>query len=194
MATTNAINTSIPVQPVNGGTGISSPTAHGVVIAEGASNMVSLVLAAGQLLIGTTAGDPVSALLTAGSGISITAASGSITISATGNTPWTDVTGTSQTMLNNNGYVADNASLVTLTLPSTANFGDEIKIVGKGAGGWLIAQNAGQSIKFGNVSTTAGVSGSIASTNANDCVNFVCTTANTTFTVRGSVGQNITYV
>lgn len=108
-------------------------------------------------------------------------------------TTWNDVTGTTQAALVGNGYVADNAALVTITLPSTAVFGSVIPIVGKGAGGWKIAQNAGQTCSFGNKSTTTGVTGSLASTNANDCVDLICTTANSGWTVRSSVG-NITVV
>jgi hypothetical protein len=71
--------------------------------------------------------------------------------------------------------------------------GDVIEIVGEGAGGWLIAQNASQEIRFGDVVTTNGVGGSLASTNAGDCISLVCITANTTWRVKNSVG-NITYV
>ena len=49
----------------------------------------------------------------------------------------------------NNGYIANNAGLVTLTLPDTAALGDEVLVQGKGAGGWLIAQNASETIYFG---------------------------------------------
>ena len=148
----------------------------------------------GQLPIGSTGADPVLATLTAGSGISITNGAGSITISGSGGgLAWTDVTGTSQAMAVNNGYFADNAGLVTLTLPSTAALGSLIAVVGKGAGGWKIAQNAGQTIHFGFVNTTTGTGGSLASTNQYDVVYLVCSTANTDFTVVQSIG-NITVV
>src|SRR5262249_39592527 len=48
-----------------GGTGVSNPTAHGIPIAQGASPFNLVTLGAGQLLIGTTASDPVAAALTA---------------------------------------------------------------------------------------------------------------------------------
>jgi hypothetical protein len=52
-------------------------------IAEGASAMTPIVLTAGQVLIGTTSSDPVGATLTAGTNISITSATGAITINST---------------------------------------------------------------------------------------------------------------
>jgi hypothetical protein len=110
-----------------------------------------------------------------------------------GGLPWTDVTGTTQAMAVHNGYVADNAGLVTLTLPATAAFGSVIAVAGKGSGGWKIAQNASQSIHCGTGTTTTGTGGSISSTNANDCIFILCTTADTTFTMLHSVG-NLTLV
>lgn len=196
MATNNSINSNFPATPAlpaNGGTGLSSPTVHGIMVAEGSSNMNPIVLTNGQLLIGSTGADPVAANLSAGSGISIVNGAGSITISSSGNTPWTEVTGTSQSMAINNGYVANNASLVTLTLPATAAVGDELMIVGKGAGGWLLAQNSGQTVYFGTATTTSGVGGSLASTNRRDCIKLICITANTEFEVVNAVG-NITFV
>ena len=87
----------------------------------------------------------------------------------------------------------DGATLITATLPTTAVLGAEFKIVGKATGLWTIAQNSGQSIVFGNTTTTTGVSGSLSSTLASDCVSLVCTTANNVFTVYNSMG-NLTVV
>jgi hypothetical protein len=197
MATNNAINSNFPATPalpINGGTGVSSPTAHTLPIAEGASNFNFIgPLTNGQLLIGSTGADPIAALITAGSGISIANAAGSITISATGNAPYVEVTTTSQAMVTNTEYTANNASLVTLTLPATANIGDEITVNGKGAGGWLIAQNASQLIHFGSSVTTTGTGGSLASTNQWDNIKLKCITANTTWTIQTAIG-NITIV
>jgi hypothetical protein len=149
----------------------------------------------GQLLIGSTGASPVLAALTAGTNISITNGAASITINATGaaSFAWTDVSGTSQAMVANNGYIADNAALVTLTLPTTAAQGTLISICGNGAGGWTIAQNASQNIKIGSQTTTTGVGGSLSSSNRYDQVEFLCTVANTTWAVRNMVG-NLTYV
>jgi len=88
-------------------------------------------------------------------------------------------------MVADNGYVSNNAGLVTLTLPTTAAFGTAISIIGKGAGGWAIAQNSGQNVQVGSVSSTVGAGGSVASTNRFDSIDLLCTTANTTWTVQG---------
>jgi hypothetical protein len=70
---------------------LSGLTAHGVLIGEGASPLTSIVLGAGQVLIGTTASDPAAATLTQGQNIGITSASGAITIAFTGNLPVTNL-------------------------------------------------------------------------------------------------------
>jgi hypothetical protein len=149
----------------------------------------------GQLLIGNTGGSPTLATLTASTNITITNAGGSITIATSGiaSFSWTDVTGTSQSMAVNNGYIADNSSLVTLTLPSTAAQGTMLRVCGNGSGGWTIAQNASQNIKFGSVTTTTGTGGSLSSSNRYDNVELLCTVANTTWVVMSVIG-NLTYV
>jgi len=106
---------------------------------------------------------------------------------------WNDVTSGSQTMVPNNGYVADFGTLITFTLPTTAAFGTLISVVGLNTGGWIIAQNSGQNIQFGNLSTTHGASGSLASTNQYDQVDLLCIVANLTWTIRGPI-SNLTIV
>jgi hypothetical protein len=145
------------------------------------------------LYVCTTTGSSTTAVwtksitLTAGSGITIAQGGNTITISTSGSAmTWNEVVGTSASMTTNNGYVSNNAGLVTLTLPTTASFGDTLEIIGKGAGGWIIAQGASQQIVVGNASSTAGAGGSVASTNRRDSTQLVCTTANTVWTVRGA--------
>lgn len=162
MATNNATNSAHP-----------NISAHAVLISEGASADVGVILATGQVVVGVTGSDPVAQTL------------------ANVNT-WVDQTTTSVTMAVNTGYVADNVGLVTLTLPVTAALGSVFEVMGKGSGGWTIAEASGQSIKFGNQTTTT-TTGSLSSTNANDCVRLVCTTADTVFTVASSIG-NLTVV
>lgn len=134
------------------------------------------------------------ATLTAGTGISITPSANTITIGVTGPSAftWNEVTGTSASMAVNNGYIANNAGLVTLTLPATAVVGDTIKVMYKGTGGWKIAQNSGQTIRFGNQNTTTGTGGSLQNSQVGDGIELVCITANTDWrNVVGSQG-NIT--
>lgn len=141
-------------------------------------------------------------------GRTLTAANASITISngdgtsgnptfstSGGGFPWTDVTGTTQSLSADNGYVADNAGLVTLTLPSgSVSLGATIKIVGKGAGGWTVAQNANQQIHVGNVASTLGVSGTVSSTNQWDTIELICVTAGTSSIWTARVTGNVTVV
>lgn len=106
---------------------------------------------------------------------------------------WSEVTGTSQSAAVNNAYICNNAGLVTVTLPDTAAVGDIVRVVGKGAGGWSVAQNASEIIHFGNLDSTTGVGGSISSTHRRDAVELVCVVANTEWNVISSHG-NITVV
>lgn len=138
----------------------------------------------GQVLIGSTGSTPVPALITGTAGITVTNGAGSITISGGGGGyTWTEVTGTTQTMSANSGYITNNPALVTLSLPTTAALGTTLSIAGKGAGGWKIAQNAGQEIFFGSSATTIGATGYLASTQQFDSIELLCITANTQWTV-----------
>ena len=108
-----------------------------------------------------------------------------------GGMAWNEVTGTSATMAVNSGYIANNAGLVTLTLPATAPVGTVVAVTGHGAGGWKIAQNASGVIHFASQNTTSGTGGYLASTATYDSAELVCIVANNEWVVRSSVG-NIT--
>lgn len=110
-----------------------------------------------------------------------------------GGITWNEVTGTSQAMIINNGYICNNVALVTCTLPVTVALGSMFEICGKGTGGWKLAQNASQIIHFGNLNTTTGTGGYLASTLTYDAIRLVCITANTDFEILSSIG-NITVV
>jgi hypothetical protein len=110
-----------------------------------------------------------------------------------GGITWNTVSGTSQSAAVNNGYIANNASLVTVTLPSSASVGDMVEIAGKGAGGWKVAQNSGQVIHMDGVDSTTGTGGSLASTVRYDAVRLLCITANTDWLVLSGIG-NLTVV
>ena len=158
-------------------------------------NQYRFSLTNGELLIGSTGNPPVSATLTPGSGISIANNPGSITITATG-TPafmWTNVTGATQTLVSNNGYLANRSSLITFTLPATSTMGDEIIILGYGSGGWTIAQNSGQTIQVGAITSTSGAGGSVSSTGQTDCITLRCAVANDVWIAESFVG-NLTIV
>jgi len=78
-----SLDTALPVG--SGGTGASTLTNGGILLGSGTGAVTPLArLTAGQVVIGSTTGDPVNATLTGGSGIAITEGDGSITIAADG--------------------------------------------------------------------------------------------------------------
>lgn len=104
-----------------------------------------------------------------------------------------EVTGTSQSMAIGTTYIMNNVALVTGTLPTTAAIGSKIRVLGKGAGGWKVAQNASQAIQLGAIVTTTGTGGSLSSSNQWDGVELVCLTANTGWAAYPLIG-NLTTV
>lgn len=107
-----------------------------------------------------------------------------------GGITWNNVAGTTQAAAVNNGYVIGNASQTTVTLPATAALGSEVAIAGKGAGGWILTANGGQTIQMGASATSSG--GSITSSNQWDTIVVVCVTANTTWVVLYAVSSGLT--
>lgn len=178
--TGGSITSITDIAVADGGTGRSTATAYAVICggttATGAHQSIASVGSSGQVLTSNGAG----ALPTFQA-----AASGGLT--------WNEETGTSATMSVDNGYIANNASLVTLTLPTTAAVGDIVEVVGKGAGGWKIAQNSGETIYFVGSSTTTGTGGSVASTAQYDSATLICITANNDWVIKSSTG-NLTIV
>ncbi|QZA59474.1 hypothetical protein [Candidatus Rhabdochlamydia porcellionis] len=216
-----------PLTVANGGTGNTTLTANSLLLGNGTSATTSVPVGTnGQLLIGATGAAPAFATLTLSGGLTQTPGANSLTLTAppitiTGNgvtvtgspvslggavtltvaaggTPWINVTGTTQTISTNTGYIADNAAQVVFTLPATAALGDTFYITGKGSAGtagWQLKQNASQQIFFGSSSTTAGTGGSLTSTNQLDSIRAVCVVAgaSTIWNIINSVG-NITVV
>lgn len=129
-----------------------------------------------------------------GAGIQTSGAGNTVTITAIGaGFTWNTVAGTSQAMIKENGYINANVGLTTFTLPAVAAVGDTFKIAGYGAGGWSMAQNAGQSVYLGNRTSTVGAGGSVASTLAHDSIEIICVVANNEFQILNLVG-NLTVV
>jgi hypothetical protein len=178
MATNNSLNAPIPFGASKGGTGVASPTAHGILVAEGSSPVNPIVLGAGQILVGTTASDPAATTLTAGEGISIASVSGAITITATSQiVTWNTESGTSANLVKDNGYVSTSEALCTFTLPTSVELGDEYQVVALGAGGFkIIPGNTTQTIRLGTSVTTADT-GSLQSTAIGDVIDLVCVDA-----------------
>jgi hypothetical protein len=125
--------------------------------------------------------------------VTINSSTGEMGVGTNSIVAWNNVTGTSATMVAGQGYVANNAGLVTLTLPSSSAIGDTFKIITKGAGFCKIAQNASQTIRYGGSTTTSGVGGSLTSTVIGDCLEIV-STADDEFYVTNSQGTAWTVV
>ncbi len=171
------------------GTGLSITT-NATTLQYAVASTVAITFAADS----GTATPSANTITIAGGTNCTTSASGStVTIDATGGTSftWNEETGTSASMAVNNGYIANNAGLVTLTLPSTAAVGDVVRVSGKGAGGWRIAQNSGQTIYFGTSTTTTGAGGRLDSSHRRDGIELLCVTANNDWNVLSAQG-NIT--
>lgn len=105
---------------------------------------------------------------------------------------WTEITTSPgpTAMTADNGYIANNAvGSVGLTLPSSISQGSIIRVAGKGAGGFDIQQNAGQTIHFAGSNTTTGAGGSVTSTIQYNTIELLCITTDTDFEVLSSVGS-----
>lgn len=88
---------------------------------------------------------------------------------------WKTITA-NQTLVTNEGYFCISpGGALSLALPATASstIGDTLEVTLDGATSWTITQAASQQIRFGNVQTTAGVGGSLASTAQGDTVKMV---------------------
>lgn len=195
MVTANSINANSTGLVKYDGAGTFSATTvtqHSVLIGGASNAITSLALTNGQLAIGNTGNDPSAATLTAGTGVSISNGAGSITINAAGGgLTWTVVTGATQAMSVNNGYIANRAGTVAFTLPTSSAVGDIVAVTGiNTATGWSIGYTTNQQIFFGTSSATI-TTGTLASINIRDTVFLVCVVANLTWNVIFSVG-NIT--
>jgi len=142
----------------------------------------------GQFVIGSSSSQPIAANITAGTGISVTNGANSITIASTlGGFSWTDVTGASQAISVQNGYITDRGGGVSYSLPTTAAIGDTFIIMGK-LGITTITQAASQQILIGSGSSTVGATGTCVGNNVGDCITLVCITANNIFRASSVIG------
>jgi len=131
-----------------------------------------------------------------GTGIETSGSGSTVTITAVGaGFKWNNVTATSAQMAPENGYAANNAGLVTLTLPlpGGTQFGDTIAAMNIGAGGFKIAQGAGQQIIIGSSSTTIGATGYIQTTTTTDGIELRCGPDNLTWRTTTGPQGNFTF-
>lgn len=195
MVTANSINANSTGLAKYDGAGTWSATTitqHSTLVGGASNAITSIALTNGQMLIGSTGADPAAATITAGTGITTSTGAGTFTINAVGaGLTWSVITGASQAMTSNNGYIANRAGTVAFTLPTTSAVGDIVAVTGiNTATGWSIAYTTNQQIFFGT-STSTLTSGSLASVNIRDTVFMVCVTANLTWNIFSSIG-NIT--
>ena len=193
--TNNTLNTGVtPLAATQGGIGVASPTAHGILVAEGDSAVNPILLTDGQLLIGSTGADPVAATLTAGTGITIdSTVAGAITISAPpSGLSWVDQTSTPVTAVVDTGYLIDNgATQVVITLPAAPALGSSVRVSGFSAGGWSILPGVGDSIQIGEVNSIT----SVASANQFDCIELIYSVStNATWIMQSGVSAGFVIV
>jgi hypothetical protein len=93
----------------------------------------------------------------------------------------------------NSGYFCVGGSNLQLLLPVVSSIGDIIEVALIGSTGFTITQNPSQFIKFGNLQTTSGISGSLSSTNQGDYLKLICYITNLSWIAISSVG-NLTIV
>ncbi len=152
-------------------------TNHAPLVGAASNGITSIgPLTNGQLLIGNTSNDPSAATLTAGSGVSITNAAGSITIASVGAGLAWSVISADQTAVVNSGYFCNKGSLLTLTLPATTAVGDVIAVVNINGAAFSKILSANPGTIHAGSSTCTVNTGSLTSTALGDTVFLVAQT------------------
>lgn len=170
-------------------------TNHALLIGAGTDTITKLGAGTtGQILQTVTTGDPVWSTATypstAGTSGNVLTSDGTNFVSSTstgGGFVWSEITTTSQAAAVGHGYVANNAGLVTITLPASFALGDVIRIAGLGTGLWSLVANTGDIINFGSSPTSAG--GSLTATNRYDAIEVVGSVVNGVWNVISSIGN-----
>lgn len=122
--------------------------------------------------------------------VSGNAATNTLTISATDLASWNTIS-TSTVLAPNEGYICTGGGVLNLTLPPVSAVGDIIEITLDGSSGFILGQSAGQTIRFGNQVTTAGIGGSLTSTAQGDSLRMVNSVTDLRWNVLSSMGNPI---
>jgi hypothetical protein len=156
--------------------GLATANSAALVTTNAGVPVFSSTMTNGQLIIGSTTATPTAATLTAGTGIAITNAPGSITIAATtGGFTWTDVSGAFSPLAENGYFITGTA---TGTLPASPSQGDTIKFFVDHASQVLTIQaTAGKIIRLGSLVSSSG--GTFVSTAQGDSVALVYRSSDT---------------
>jgi hypothetical protein len=183
------------VAVADGGTGASTLTDHGVLIGNATSAVTATAEGAtGEILVGTSSNPP-SWLATGAEGKVLTSHNGTALTWETpgGGATWltkADAAANVTPATVNYSYTINHATPATLleiTLPATAAVGDRVEIIGNTAGLWKLIAASGDTIKMLGSTTAAG--GYLLATVQYDCVEVVCTVADTTWVVCKSMGN-----
>jgi len=116
--------------------------------------------------------------------------SGLLLATVPGAISWSVIT-VSTSGVQDNGYIANAASNIQVSLPTSAVVGSFLYIARNlnSAGSWTVTQAAAQQILCGSLNTTLGLTGSIGSTKHSDAITLVCVVANTTWSVISMIGN-----
>jgi hypothetical protein len=193
MPTNNSWNSQDPVEVALGGTGANVFNTDGVVISNNIStgSLNALSLTNGQIVVGSSSGAPMATTITGGTGISVTNAANSITISSPTSITWVSVN-TLVNALANHGYLCDcSAADFGIILPASPSVGDRYIIIivntGGGSNSVSIDFNTSQYIQFGNQRTSIST-GYLMTTQLGDTVDIVYVGSNI-FQVVSAVGN-----
>lgn len=122
-------------------------------------------------------------------GVSTTASGNTVVIHVETGPVWHTITA-NQTLAVAQGYICISpGGALSLALPAISIVGDTIEVTLDGATSFRVTQSAGQQIRIGNTSTTAGVGGSITSNNQGDSIRMVCSVADLKWNVLSSMGN-----
>ena len=175
---------------------LTGTTDKTVQVGNAGGSLTSLAAATnGQLIIGSTGAAPaVAVLASADASVTITVGAGTIDLAAGGGgLTWT-LTTANASIVAGNGYIANKAGLLTMTLPATATVGDSFAITNiNTAVGFRISQNAAGYINYGIATTTVGAGGYLEATKLGDSIEFVCIATDDGWQAYTSFG-NITIV
>jgi hypothetical protein len=178
----------VPLTVPGGGTGLTSATAHGVLIGEGTSAMaVSAAGTNGQAFLGSTGADPVFATLTTSTGVGYTTGAGTLAVDVKSGGFKINAASTGGSLVAQNSYTVTQSAQTSFALPATAAVGDMF-LIASGTGntsGWIITQGASQEIWSGTNHTTNGTGGTLAGAIHTSAL-LMCTVANTDFIVLGN--------
>ena len=162
-------------------------TANNGVLTTGTTGIpvITALASNGQLIIGSGAGAPAAATLTAGAGISITNAANSITIAATSaGFTWSETSGAFNAAKENGYFITTTA---TATLPASPAEGDTIKFSVDSTNLLTITANAGQTIRFSSAVTA--VAGTAVSTIRGDSAELTYKSTGTVWIAQNFVGN-----